>query len=56
LAVGHRLQVAVDGESLEPEGIEEVAREQPEIGIGGVDQPRTSVMEEVALADRLDQQ
>ena len=50
------LEVAERGEPLEPERVEVVAGEQRQVGVGARDDPAVRVMEQVALAHRLDEQ
>ena len=46
--------VAEGGEAFDAERVEVVAGEQGEVGVVAGEQPRLAVVEEVALADRLD--
>ena len=54
--LAHRLGVAERGEALDAERVEIVAGEQGEVRVVAGEQPRLAVVEEVALADRLDHQ
>ncbi len=51
-----RLEVALRGQPLEAERVEVVAGQQQQVGVGAVEQPRLAVVEQVALADRLEEQ
>ena len=51
-----RLQVAERGQPLEAERVEVIARQQGQIGVGAHHDARLPVVEQVALANRLDQQ
>ena len=51
---GDRLGVAERGEALDAEGVEIVAGEQGEVGVVAAQQARLAVVQEVALAHRLD--
>jgi hypothetical protein len=53
--LAHRVEVACGGQLLEPERIEVVAGQEPEVAVGAHDQARLLVMEKVALPNRLDE-
>ena len=52
--LAHRLQVAQRGQPREPERVEAVARQQRQVGLDRVEEARRAVMQQFALADRLD--
>jgi hypothetical protein len=52
--VGDRLDRARVGDPHQPMGVEIVAEQERRVGIGGREQPRLPVVEEVALVDRLE--
>jgi hypothetical protein len=51
--VGDRLDRAHLGHADEAVRVEVVAQQQGRVGVGGLEQPRPAVVEEVALVDRL---
>ena len=51
-----RLEVAQLGQPREPERVQAIAREQRQIGVVGPDDAAGRVVQEIALADRLDEQ
>ncbi len=52
--LGDRIDVAQRGQAREPQGVEPVAGEQGEVGLDLGEQPRGAVMQQLALADGLD--
>ena len=54
--LGHRLEVAQLGELGQADRVELVAGQEREVGIVGHDHPALAVVEQVALADGLDEQ
>jgi hypothetical protein len=54
--LANRVEITASRESLEPEGVQVIAGEQPEVGIGALEQPRCPVVQEISLADGLDQE
>src|SRR6185295_18711823 len=51
-----RLDVAERGQPGEPQRVEEIPAEQPQVFVGQVDQPAGPVVQEVTLEDALDEQ
>ena len=51
-----RLEVALGRQPLEPERVQVVAGQELQVGLGALEQPGLAVVQEVALADRLEEE